>query len=84
MLEPRWPYKFVHALLRILLDTGKVNLQANTPALKVSERDQDGWITVTTSRGDVRAKAVVHATVSNPSLSHPPLGQYPGHSSSSW
>lgn len=50
-------------MLRILLATGKVNLQANTPALSVSEKDADGWITVTTSKGDVRAKAVVHATV---------------------
>lgn len=58
-----WPYKFVHAILRIVLDTGKLNLQSNTPVLKVSERDQDGYITVSTSRGDVRAKTVVHATV---------------------
>lgn len=58
-----WPYKFVHAMLRIVLDTGKLNLQANTPVLKVSERDQDGYITVSTPRGDVRAKTVVHATV---------------------
>lgn len=29
---------------------------------KVSERDADGWIRVSTSRGDVRARAVVHAT----------------------
>lgn len=50
-------------MLRIVLDTGKLNLQANTPVLKVSERDQDGYITVSTSRGDVRAKTVVHATV---------------------
>ncbi|KAK2608048.1 hypothetical protein N8I77_006685 [Diaporthe amygdali] len=57
-----WPYKFVHAVLRIVLDTGKLNLQANTPVLKVSERDEDGYITVSTSRGDVRTKTVVHAT----------------------
>lgn len=50
-------------MLRIVLDTGKLNLQANTPVLKVSERDQDGYITVSTSRGDVRTKTVVHATV---------------------
>lgn len=50
-------------MLRIVLDKGKLNLQANTPVLKVSERDQDGYITVSTSRGDVRTKTVVHATV---------------------
>lgn len=58
-----WPYKFVHAFLRILLETGKVNLQANTPVLEVSSKDKDGWITVTTPQGSVRTKAVVHATV---------------------
>lgn len=51
-------------MLRLVMDAGKLNLQANTPALQVSERDGDGWITVTTPRGDVRAKTVIHATVS--------------------
>ncbi|KAK8853497.1 hypothetical protein IAR55_004204 [Kwoniella newhampshirensis] len=51
-----WPYKFVHALLQIVLDTGNLNLQAHTPALTVSERDADGLITVTTPRGSVKAK----------------------------
>ena len=58
----RWPYKFVHALLRIVNQKGNLNLQAETPVLEVSERDADGWITVKTPRGDVRTKAVVHAT----------------------
>ncbi|KAJ5298108.1 hypothetical protein N7508_008357 [Penicillium antarcticum] len=57
-----WPYKFVHALLRIVLKAGNLNLQAHTPAEYVSERDNSGWITVETARGDVRTKAVVHAT----------------------
>jgi len=57
-----WPYKFVHALLRILLEKGNLNLQAHTPATHVSERDADGWITVKTQRGTLRARAVVHAT----------------------
>lgn len=50
-------------MLRILLSTGKLNLQAKTPALTVSDKDADGWITVTTPRGDVRTRAVIHATV---------------------
>lgn len=58
-----WPYKFVHAMLRLVMGTGKLNLQANTPAVAVSEKDKDGFITVKTSRGDIRTKAVVHATV---------------------
>ncbi|RDW68474.1 hypothetical protein BP5796_09131 [Coleophoma crateriformis] len=57
-----WPYKLIHALLRIVLNTGNLNLQAHTPVMNVSERDASGWITVRTSRGDVRTKAVVHAT----------------------
>ncbi|OCF61472.1 FAD dependent oxidoreductase superfamily protein [Kwoniella mangroviensis CBS 10435] len=57
-----WPYKFVHALLEILLTTAKLNLQSHTPALEVSARDADGYITVSTPRGDIKAKTVVHAT----------------------
>ncbi|PSR77498.1 FAD dependent oxidoreductase superfamily [Coniella lustricola] len=58
-----WPYKFVHALLKIVAEkTGKLNVQAHTPALQVSERDAEGYITVTTPRGSVRAKAVIHST----------------------
>lgn len=57
-----WPYKFAHALLRIVLEKGNLNLQAHTPAQKVSERDADGWITVTTARGEIRTRAVVHTT----------------------
>ncbi|KAH8667627.1 FAD dependent oxidoreductase-domain-containing protein [Tricladium varicosporioides] len=57
-----WPYKFVHELLRICLETGNLNLQSETPVSSVSNRDADGWIVVKTSRGEVRTKAVVHAT----------------------
>ncbi|KAH8730277.1 FAD dependent oxidoreductase-domain-containing protein [Phaeosphaeriaceae sp. PMI808] len=57
-----WPYKFVHALLRIVLQKGNLNLQAHTPVTNVSERDVDGWITATTDRGTIRARTVVHTT----------------------
>ncbi|ODN73188.1 hypothetical protein L202_07749 [Cryptococcus amylolentus CBS 6039] len=57
-----WPYKFVHAILRIIMSNGEVNLQSHTPVQKVSDRGSDGLITVSTDRGDVKAKAVVHAT----------------------
>lgn len=59
----RWPYKFVHALLRIVIKSGKLNLQANTPVESVSDRDANGYVTVQTARGSVRAKRVIHATV---------------------
>lgn len=39
-----------------------LNLQAHTSVISVSERDPAGWITVKTSRGSVRTKAVLHAT----------------------
>lgn len=74
-----WPYKFVHAMLRLVMATGKLNLQANTPAVEVSEKDNDGFITVKTPRGYIRAKAVVHATVCTVVVMHPlsvaPLSQ---------
>jgi hypothetical protein len=54
----------VHALLRIVLATGNLNLQANTPVLSVGQRDADGRVEVKTERGTVHAKAVLHATVS--------------------
>lgn len=58
-----WPYKFVHAMLRLVMGTGKLNLQANTPAVEVSGKDKEGFITVKTPRGEIRTRAVVHATV---------------------
>lgn len=57
-----WPYKFVHSLLRIILATGKLNLQAHTPAERISDRDSEGWIAVKTARGTVKTRAVIHAT----------------------
>lgn len=52
----------MHALLRILLQSGNLNLQAETPVTRVSGRNAEGWITVTTARGSIRARAVVHTT----------------------
>ncbi|KAK8036366.1 hypothetical protein PG991_001503 [Apiospora marii] len=57
-----WAYKFVHAILRIVLARGNLNVQAHTPVVRVSEKDADGWIHVRTERGEVRTRAVVHAT----------------------
>jgi len=48
--------------LRIVLEKGHLNLQANTPVMSVSERDSAGWITVNTDRGVVRTRAVIHTT----------------------
>ncbi|KAI7202434.1 hypothetical protein KC343_g5132 [Hortaea werneckii] len=57
-----WPYKFVHAILRTLLEAGNLNLQAHTPVETISDRGDDGWINVKTDRGSIRTRAVVHAT----------------------
>ncbi|EUC40285.1 hypothetical protein COCMIDRAFT_9817 [Bipolaris oryzae ATCC 44560] len=57
-----WPYKFIHALVRILLSTPNFSLYSHTSVTAVSERNSDGYITLTTSRGTLRAKTVVHAT----------------------
>ncbi|PVH78497.1 FAD dependent oxidoreductase superfamily [Cadophora sp. DSE1049] len=57
-----WPYKFVHALLRIVLKTRHLKLYDHTPATHVSERDENGWITVKTPRGEIRTRVVMHAT----------------------
>ena len=52
----------MHALLRIVLQKGNLSLQAHTPVTDVSARDANGWITVQTERGTIRAKNVVHTT----------------------
>jgi hypothetical protein len=44
------------------MEKARLNLQANTAVVEVSERDGNGWITVKTLRGDVRTRTVVHAT----------------------
>ena len=57
-----FPYKLVHGLLSRALDHG-VNLQTNTPVTAVTrEPDAQGYLTLTTQRGSIRAKKIVYAT----------------------
>jgi glycine/D-amino acid oxidase-like deaminating enzyme len=57
-----FPYKLITQLLSKLVASG-VNLQTHTPVTAVSHGpDSEGYITITTSRGPVRAKKVVYAT----------------------
>lgn len=57
-----WPYKLVSHLLCRCLQWG-ANLQANTPVTAISESaDADGRWTVTTPRGEIKARKVVVAT----------------------
>ncbi|CAG8961849.1 hypothetical protein HYFRA_00014040 [Hymenoscyphus fraxineus] len=57
-----WPYKLIHALLTILLNANALSLHAHTPVTHVSPRSPTGWITVTTPRGSILTKTVIHAT----------------------
>ncbi|KAL1617927.1 hypothetical protein SLS56_010767, partial [Neofusicoccum ribis] len=56
------PYKLVMHLLALCVSRG-VNLQTHTPVTQVSDtRDQQGFWTVSTPRGQLRAKKVVYCT----------------------
>jgi glycine/D-amino acid oxidase-like deaminating enzyme len=44
------------------MKSSNLNLQAYTSVVGVSDRDAAGWITVKTTRGDVRTNSIVHAT----------------------
>ncbi|KAI1761353.1 FAD dependent oxidoreductase [Hypoxylon sp. FL1150] len=58
-----WPYKFVMHLIERAVKQGGVNLQTHTPVHEVSETpDVDGYWTVATGRGVVKAKKVLFAT----------------------
>ncbi|OHE94329.1 hypothetical protein CORC01_10376 [Colletotrichum orchidophilum] len=57
-----WPYKLAMAMIRKSLGAG-LRLETNTPVLEISQTDSDsGRWTVSTSRGDIIANKVVHAT----------------------
>ncbi|KAK4546104.1 hypothetical protein LTR36_002241 [Oleoguttula mirabilis] len=56
-----FPYKFIMALLARALDSGKVNLQTNTPATAIHD-DPAGGFVVETPRGSIKAKKIVHAS----------------------
>lgn len=55
-----WPYKLITQLTKLILDTGSANLQTHTPVTSVTRNDSGGF-TVTTPRGTITAKKVVHA-----------------------
>ncbi|KAH7240373.1 FAD dependent oxidoreductase [Fusarium redolens] len=57
-----WPYKLIHHMFSEAIREG-VNLQTNTPVLSVSETQYaSGQWTLSTGRGEVRARKVVFAT----------------------
>ena len=57
-----WPYKFVSQLLARLAERGALNLQTNTPVLKVVADGDIDASAVHTTRGSIKAKKVVFAT----------------------
>lgn len=57
-----WPYKMVTALLEKMVKENGLSIQANTVVTSVIEQDDNDFATVATSRGDIRAEHVVHAT----------------------
>ncbi|KAK6213157.1 FAD dependent oxidoreductase [Colletotrichum tabaci] len=57
-----FPYKLILSLLSKAVGAG-VNLQTHTPVEAVTQNpDEDGYLTLTTPRGKVRAAKVVYAT----------------------
>ncbi|WYZ44636.1 hypothetical protein EsH8_VII_001072 [Colletotrichum jinshuiense] len=56
-----WPYKLVLFLLSQAVDMG-AQLHTHTPVTKVSDSQENGFWTVTTPRGVIRAKTVLYAS----------------------
>nr|XP_036578591.1 FAD dependent oxidoreductase superfamily protein [Colletotrichum truncatum]KAF6785886.1 FAD dependent oxidoreductase superfamily protein [Colletotrichum truncatum] len=56
-----WPYKFVLSLLSQAVNKG-AQLHTHTPVSQVSDTQENGFWTVTTPRGAVRAKTVLFAS----------------------
>ena len=56
-----WPYKFILAILKIILASGSVNLQTHTSATSIVADPNGGWI-VDTPRGNIHANKVIHAS----------------------
>lgn len=56
-----YPYKFITGLLKILVSTGKINLQTHTP-VRSTRNDGNNGLIVETGRGSISAKRVVHAS----------------------
>ncbi|KAM0542732.1 hypothetical protein ACHAPJ_012665 [Fusarium lateritium] len=57
-----FPYKLITQLLSKAVDAG-VNLQTHTPVTGITTKpDKEGYLTLTTPRGEVRATKIVYAT----------------------
>ncbi|PLB55294.1 DAO-domain-containing protein [Aspergillus steynii IBT 23096] len=57
-----WPYKLVTALFERFVDENGLSVQTNTSVTSIEDEDDSNVATVRTTRGDIRARHVVHAT----------------------
>lgn len=57
-----WPYKMVTGLFENMVSKNGLSVQTNTLVTAVFDDDDADFATVKTSRGDIRASHVVHAT----------------------
>jgi glycine/D-amino acid oxidase-like deaminating enzyme len=63
-----WPYKMVTALLKKMVNENSLAIQTNTVVTSITDKDADEFAIVKTTRGEIRATHVVHAT--NAWMSH--------------
>ncbi|KAJ4299485.1 hypothetical protein N0V90_004730 [Kalmusia sp. IMI 367209] len=57
-----WPYKMVAGLLEKFVKENGLSIQTNTIVKSVTEGPSDDLATVKTTRGNIKAKHIVHAT----------------------
>ena len=58
-----YPYKLVTSLLELAMSRGNINLQTNTPVTSISStRNSDGYYTITTPRGTLKARKLLTCT----------------------
>ncbi|KAH6691610.1 FAD dependent oxidoreductase [Plectosphaerella plurivora] len=57
-----WPYKMVTGLLASMIESGRLNVQTDTIVEAIREEPGEDFATISTSRGSIKAKQVVHAT----------------------
>lgn len=57
-----WPYKLVTGLIAPLIKSGKLNVQTNTVVKSIKDSPTAESAIVYTTRGDIKARHVVHAT----------------------
>lgn len=57
-----WPYKWISKVWGDLIDGRKLNVQTNTTVQAVDDQDGAEFAIVKTTRGQIKARKVVHAT----------------------